>query len=387
MTKLLVSIFIKNKDDILNPEVRKAYGTLTGIVGICCNIFLFLTKFIAGFITSSISITADAFNNLSDAGSSIVTLIGFRMAGKPADVDHPYGHGRIEYISGLIIAFAILLMGFELLKSSVDKIFHPEAIEFSLMSIIILILSILIKLWMTFFNKGLGKKLNASAMLATSADSFNDCIATSIVLLAALFCKLTGINIDGYAGLFVALFVLYAGFSTAKDTIEPLLGQAPDPQFIKELEDFILSHKEIIGVHDVIVHDYGPGRVIASIHAEISKDMNFSKAHDIIDTIEDEVREKLGCEITIHMDPMATNDKAVESLKSSVIVIVKTIDDRLNIHDFRITDGPIRKNIVFDLEVPFDFSTEPDTLLNEIKDKIKSLNEIYFPVIKIDRKG
>lgn len=387
MTKFLVSIFIKNKDDILNPEVRKAYGTLSGAVGILCNIFLFLIKFIAGLITSSISITADAFNNLSDAGSSIVTLIGFRMAGKPADIDHPYGHGRIEYISGLIIAFAILLMGFELLKTSVDKILHPEAISFSIMSIAILILSILIKLWMTFFNKGLGKKLNASAMLATATDSLNDCVATAVVLFAVLFCKLTGINIDGFAGLFVALFVLYAGFSTAKDTIEPLLGQAPNPEFIKELEEFILSHKEIIGVHDVIVHDYGPGRVIASIHAEISKDMDFSKAHDIIDNIEDEIREKLGCEITIHMDPIANNDEAVKNIKNSVVAIIKAIDERLNIHDFRITDGPLRKNIVFDLEVPFEFPTEPEALIKEINNKIKSLNEIYFPVIKIDRKG
>lgn len=387
MTKLLVAMFIKNKDDILNPNVRKAYGTLTGTVGIICNIFLFIIKFAAGIITSSISITADAFNNLSDAGSSIVTLIGFRMAGKPADVDHPYGHGRIEYISGLIVAFAILLMGFELLKTSIDKILHPEAIEFSSLSLIILIISILVKLWMSMFNRKLGNKLDASAMLATATDSFNDSIATTMVLIALLICKLTNVNIDGYAGLLVALFVLYSGYSTAKDTVKPILGQAPDPAFVKKIEDFINSHDEIVGIHDIIVHDYGPGRVIVSLHAEIPCDMNFMKAHDIIDTIEDEVKHKFNCDISIHMDPIATDDEVINSLKNDVIKIVKEIDERLNIHDFRVTNGPLRKNIIFDVEVPFEFFLCDDEVKTIIKTKIKDINERFFAVINVDKRA
>lgn len=385
MTEILVKLFVKNSDDILNPKVREKYGILSGGVGICCNIFLCVIKFIAGFITSSISITADAFNNLSDAGSSIVTLVGFRLAGKPADSEHPYGHGRYEYISGLVIAAVIMIMGFELFKSSVDKILHPAEIDFSIASIVILIISIGVKLWMNLFNRKLGKKLDASAMLATAADSLNDCIATGVVLLSLIVGRYAGINIDGFAGVLVALFVLWAGWNTAKDTIEPLLGQAPDPVFVENVQRQVMSHEEIIGIHDMIVHDYGPGRVIVSLHAEIPCDMNVMTAHDIIDTAEHEVREKYGCDISIHMDPVLINDERTNELKALVKEIVKELDERLSIHDFRITDGPLRTNLIFDAVLPFDFKISDSEVVEHIRKKIKEKDERYYAVVHIDK--
>ena len=385
MTEILVKLFVKNSDDILNPKVREKYGILSGGVGICCNIFLCVIKFIAGFITSSISITADAFNNLSDAGSSIVTLVGFRLAGKPADSEHPYGHGRYEYISGLVIAAVIMIMGFELFKSSVDKILHPAEIDFSIASIVILIISIGVKLWMNLFNRKLGKKLDASAMLATAADSLNDCIATGVVLLSLIVGRYAGINIDGFAGVLVALFVLWAGWNTAKDTIEPLLGQAPDPVFVENVQRQVMSHEEIIGIHDMIVHDYGPGRVIVSLHAEIPCDMNVMTAHDIIDTAEHEVREKYGCDISIHMDPVLINDERTNELKALVKEIVKELDERLSIHDFRITDGPLRTNLIFDAVLPFDFKMSDSEVVEHIRKKIKEKDERYYAVVHIDK--
>lgn len=385
MTDLLVKLFVKNSDDILNPKVREQYGVLSGGVGIFCNIFLCIIKFFAGIITSSISITADAFNNLSDAGSSIVTLVGFRLAGKPADSEHPYGHGRYEYISALVISAVIIIMGVELFKSSVDKIIHPEAIDFSVASIVILVISIGVKLWMNLFNKKLGKHLDASAMLATAADSLNDCVATGVVLVSLLIGRYAHINVDGFAGVLVALFVLWAGWSTAKDTIEPLLGQAPDPVFVENVQKQITSHEEIIGIHDMIVHDYGPGRVIVSLHAEIPCDMNVMAAHDIIDTAEQEVREKFGCDISIHMDPVVVNDERTDSLKALLNGIVKNVDVRLSIHDFRITDGPLRTNLIFDLVVPFGFKMTDSEVAELVKVKLKEENEKYYAVIHIDK--
>lgn len=386
MTELLIKIFVKDNTNILEPKVRQQYGTLSGGVGILINIILFTIKFIAGIITASISVTADAFNNLSDAGSSIVTLIGFKMAGKPADNDHPYGHGRVEYITGLIIAFVILIMGFELLKSSIDKILNPENITFTTLSLIILIVSIIAKIWLALFNKKLGKKIDSQAMYATSADSLNDSIATTVVLISLLVSYFTNINIDGYAGVIVALFVLYSGYGTAKDTLQPLLGRAPDPIFVKNIENCILKHKEIIGIHDMIVHDYGPGRIIVSLHAEIPCDMNVLEAHDIIDNAEAEVKNKFNCEISIHMDPITVNNKFVDNLKEKVANILSAIDDSLGFHDFRITNGPLRTNIIFDIEIPFDFKYPDNEVVTIITEKIKELNEKYHPVINVDKK-
>ena len=320
MTNLLTKLFIRNSDDINNPVVRKHYGTLAGAVGIFCNLLLFTIKILAGLLTGAISIVADAFNNLSDAGSSIVTLIGFRMAGKPADHDHPFGHGRIEYIAGLIVSALILLMGFELLKSSVEKILNPTPLESSNISILILIVSVCIKLWMGFFNRKIGKKLNATAMIATSADSFNDCVATTAVLIGFLVFKFANINLDGYMGVAVALFVMWAGYNTAKDTIEPLLGLAPDPEFVLNVKNCVLERKEILGIHDMHVHDYGPGRVYVSMHAEIPSDMDVLKAHDIIDSAEEEVSSKFKCEVSIHMDPIEVNNPLANELKLKLIL-------------------------------------------------------------------
>ncbi len=385
MTGLLVKLFVKNNEDILNPRVREAYGLLSGGVGIGCNIFLCIIKFIAGLLTSSISITADAFNNLSDAGSSIVTFIGFKLAGKPADNEHPYGHGRYEYISGLVIAAVIIVMGFELLKTSVEKIIHPEPVEFSIASVIILIISIGIKLWMNLFNRKLGKKLDSSPMLATAADSLNDCIATAVVLISLFVSHFANVNIDGIAGALVALFVLWAGWNAAKDTLEPLLGQAPDPAFVKGIEEQILSHKGIIGIHDMHVHDYGPGRVFVSLHAEIPCDMNVMEAHDVIDNAEAQIHEMFKCEISIHMDPIAVNDEKTNRLKKLVLDIIKPLDERLTIHDFRITDGPLRTNLIFDIVLPFDFKMTDSETTEYITSELKKLNEKYYAVIHVDK--
>lgn len=385
MTDILVKLFVKDGRDILNPKVRERYGLLSGGVGIVCNIFLCIIKLFAGLLTSSISIMADALNNLSDAGSSIVTFIGFKLASKPADNEHPYGHGRYEYISGLIIAAVILIMGFELLKSSVDKIIHPEAIEFSLASAVILAVSILVKLWLNLFNRKLGRQIDSSAMMATAADSLNDCIATAVVLIALIVNMAAGINIDGYAGVLVALFVIWAGFNTARDTIEPLLGQAPDPAFVKSIEQQVLSHKGIIGIHDMIVHDYGPGRIIVSLHAEIPCDMNVMEAHDIIDNAEAEIKEKFNCDISIHMDPIAVNDKKTNELKALVNDLIHQLDEKLSVHDFRITDGPLRTNLIFDLVLPFDFKLSDSQVIDYVNEKLKEKNDRYFAVIHIDK--
>ncbi len=386
MTNLLIKFFVKDNDNILEPKVRQQYGTLSGTVGILINLLLFAIKFIAGIITASISVTADAFNNLSDAGSSIVTLIGFKMAGKPADNDHPYGHGRVEYITGLIIAFVILLMGFELLKSSIDKIINPENITFTTSSLVILIVSILAKIWLSFFNKKLGKKIDSQAMYATAADSLNDSVATTVVLISLLVSHFANINIDGYAGIIVALFVLYSGYGTAKDTLQPLLGKAPDPIFVKNIENCILKHKEIIGIHDMIVHDYGPGRVIVSLHAEIPCEMNVLEAHDIIDNAEAEIKNKFNCEISIHMDPITINNQFVNTLKEKVANILLSLDSSLGFHDFRITNGPLRTNIIFDIEIPFDFKYSDNEVVKIVTQKIKNLDENYHPVISVDKK-
>ncbi len=386
MTKLLLNIFVKNNADVSDLRVRQKYGTLSGGVGIFINVILFLIKFFAGIITASVSVTADAFNNLSDAGSSIVTLIGFKMAGKPADNDHPYGHGRFEYVTALIIAFVIVIMGFELLQSSVDKIINPKDIKFTSVSLFILVASIAAKLWLAFFNKSLGKKINSSAMAATAVDSLNDSIATTVVLISLLIEYFFDVNIDGYAGVAVALFVLYSGYETAKDTLQPLLGRPPDPEFVSEVKKCILSREEIVGIHDMIVHDYGPGNVIVSLHAEIPCDMNVLEAHDIIDSAEDDVRKKFNCEISIHMDPIATNDKFVNKLKEKVEEVIASVDVSIGMHDFRITKGPLRINVIFDIEVPFGFKYTDEEITNIIEGKIKEMNSKFHPVIHVDKK-
>lgn len=385
MTDFLVRHFIKDSDSVDDPDVRQKYGILGGVVGICCNLVLFLAKLLAGLFTSSISVMADAFNNLSDAGSSIVTVVGFKMANMPADDQHPFGHGRIEYISGLIVSMVIILMGFELGKSSVDKIFHPEDVLFSGFSLVILVLSIGVKLWMGLFNRNLGKRIGSAAMEAAAMDSISDVAATSAVALGMIVGHLSGIHIDGYVGLLVALFILYTGFTTARDTLNPLLGQAPDPELVEQIKKEVLSYDGIVGLHDLIVHNYGPGRFLISLHAEVPCDVDIIKIHDTIDNLERDMQRKFGCETVIHMDPIATDDEFSNSIKSKIGVLVKLIDPSLAIHDFRMVEGPTHTNLIFDVVVPHRFRLTDQQVVNSITNAVKALDETFEVVIHVDK--
>ncbi|MCI8800918.1 MAG: cation transporter [Lachnospiraceae bacterium] len=385
MITLLSNIFIKNRTNRKDPAVRQAYGILCGAVGIFLNLCLFTGKFVAGTVSNSIAITADAFNNLSDAGSSVITLIGFRMAGQKPDPSHPFGHGRIEYISGLLVSVIILLMGAELLKSSVAKIIHPEEQLFSPMIIVILLASILVKCYMFLYNRQLGKKLESAAMAATATDSLSDAMATSAVLVSTLIAHFTGFAIDGWCGVLVGLFICYAGYSAAKDTVSPLLGQAPDREFVRQINDIVMAHENVLGIHDLIVHNYGPGRVLISLHAEVPADGNFLALHDMIDTIEHELRDTLNCHAVIHMDPICVGDEETIRLKALVNGYLQEISGRLTMHDFRIVTGPTHTNLIFDVAAPYDFSMSDSELETQLKERILRDNPTYFAVIEIDK--
>ena len=385
MIKLLSKLLIKNSDDYSDPTVRRRYGILCGSVGVALNLLLSLGKFIAGLSVNSIAIIADAANNLSDAGSSVITMAGFKLAGQKPDPAHPFGHGRIEYISGLIVSMAILLMGFELLKTSVEKIFSPEETVFSIAAIVILCASIAVKLYIFFYNKKIAAKINSSAMAATATDSISDCLATAATLLSIILSAATGINIDGYCGVIVALFILFAGFKAAKDTVNPLLGQKPDPEFVKQIEKTVLSHEEVVGIHDLVVHDYGPGRIMISLHAEVSDKENILKIHDVIDNIEKELQKKLECHAVIHMDPISTDDENTLKLKKEINEIVKKENPEFSIHDFRVVAGDTHTNIIFDLLMPYGISDDEETIKKKIDDEVKKLNKNYFTVIEIDK--
>ncbi len=384
MIKLLSKIFIKS-EGMDNASLRRAYGMLCSIVGIGLNLLLFAGKLLAGFISSSVSVMADAFNNLSDAGSSVITLFGFRLSGQKPDVDHPFGHGRIEYLSGLLVSLAIMLMGFELLKTSVGKIITPEEMSFSPVSLCILIASILVKLYMGIYNRGYGKKFDSSSMKATASDCFSDVIATSAVFLSFIVYLIFDINVDAYCGAAVSLFILFSGFRAAKETIDPLLGKPPAEEVVKQIEDIVLSHEGIIGIHDLIVHDYGPGRQMISLHAEVSAKADLLSAHDTIDNIEKELSEKLSCVATIHMDPVIADDPEIDKLKKMVNDFVKAIDDRITVHDFRMVRGDTHTNLIFDVVLPYDGKLSD----NEIKEIIKKNINIYdsnlFAVINVDK--
>lgn len=386
MTDLLISLFIKKKDQIEDAQVRNSYGILGGVVGICCNIFLFAGKFFAGMMTGAISITADAFNNLSDAASSIITLVGFGIAGKPADKDHPFGHGRMEYISGFIVSLAILLMGLELLKSSFEKILHPEDITFRTVSIIILIISILVKFWMAVFNRKIGNKIHSETMKATATDSLNDCISTAAVLGGMFLFRFLGYNFDGWIGVLVACFVLWGGYGALKETLDPLLGEMPDPQLVKNIEEMVLNHKMVIGVHDIMVHDYGPGRRIVSLHAEVPYTVDIMEAHDMIDHIEMRLMQEYHCEATIHMDPVVTDDTQTTETKQMVEKLVHEYDDTFSIHDFRMVTGKTHTNVIFDLVIPYGRNYQVNQIVKEIREKIHNeMPNQCFAVIKVDR--
>lgn len=384
MTELLIRLFIRDKDNVQDPTVRQQYGTLSGLTGICLNILLFLGKLVAGTVSGSIAITADAFNNLSDAGSSVVTLIGFRLAGQKPDRHHPFGHGRVEYLSGLAVSVVILLMGFELGKTSFEKILSPAPVEFSLLPVIILPVSILVKGWMYLFNRKLGKKLDSAAMMATAADSLSDMVSTGVVLLGTLIGHFFNIQLDGWLGILVAVFILYTGYNSMKDTIDPLLGRAPDPELVDGIRRRVLAPPEILGLHDLIVHDYGPGRLFASLHAEVDKDDDISTIHDIIDTVERQIYHELGCEICIHMDPIAVGDKKTAECRIMAANLLAEIDPKLTMHDFRITSGPDHTNLIFDVVRPLDCKYTSEELQQRIQTAVSALPGRYFAVITVD---
>lgn len=385
MITFLASLFIKDNKNYKEPSVRQAYGVLSGAVGIGLNILLFFGKWLAGTISGSIAIIADAFNNLSDAGSSIITLIGFRLSGQEPDPEHPFGHGRMEYISGLLVSVAILVMGFELIGSSIGKLRSPEPIESSALVFGILIASILVKLYMFFYNHSLSKKIESAAMKATSVDSLSDTVATTLVLIATLISKYTGLLLDGWFGILVGLFILYTGGSTLKETIDLLLGQPPKQDFIDEVKEIVLGHSMVHGVHDLIVHDYGPGRVMISLHAEVDVNGDIQDIHEQIDHIEHELQEKLHCSATIHMDPIVTDDKEVLAMKAKVEEMVHFLDESFSMHDFRMVRGSTRTNLIFDVEVPRKTSYTDNEIVNWLKERIHELpGSKYFAVIQID---
>ena len=384
MVSLLGRLFIR-QEGREEAEVRKAYGILCGAVGIFFNVLLFAGKFFAGTLSGSIAITADAFNNLSDAGSSVVTLLGFQLAGQKPDTHHPFGHGRLEYLSGLVVSMLILLMGVELGKSSLEKILHPEEVDFSPLIVGILCVSIAVKLYMFLYNKRIGKKLSSTAMEATAMDSLSDCVATTAVLAATLVGHFTGLLIDGWCGILVACFILWSGIGAARDTLDPLLGTPPTTEFVGRIRDLVMAHKGIIGIHDLIVHDYGPGRVMISLHAEVSASENVLELHDEIDNVENELKEKLGCEAVIHMDPIVTDDGVTEETRERVASLVHCIDDDINIHDFRMVSGPTHTNLIFDAVVPFGFRLSDEEVERKIKTAVRALDGNYYAVVKVER--
>lgn len=385
MTNLLIKLFVKDSKNTSDPAVRKRYGYLGAFTGIVLNILLFLGKLIAGILSGGISVIADAFNNLSDAGSSIMTFVGFKMAGMPADSEHPYGHGRMEYVSGIIISFIIMMMGFELGKSSVEKIFSPEKSEFRILAVSVLGASLLVKLWMALFNTKLGRKIDSATMKAAAADSLSDCISTSVVIICMFIQLFSGFELDAYAGIVVALFILYTGFSTFKESLTPLLGTKPKKELVEEIENTVMNYDGIVGVHDLMVHDYGVGRMVISLHAEISSKTDIMLAHELIDLIEDDLREKYRCSVTIHMDPVVVDDKKADEVKKVVLDIIKNIDSNLTIHDFRITDGVSRINVIFDLVTPFGFRYKDGELALMIKNAIAEKDGRLNAVITVER--
>ena len=372
MTEYLVRRFVKDYEDIGREEVRTRYGILSSIVGILCNVLLFGIKLLIGMLMHSIAVMADAFNNLSDAASSVISFVGVKMAGKPADKEHPFGHGRMEYIAAFIVAFLVIQVGFSFFKSSAGKLMHPEAITFQLVPFLILVLSVGVKLWMGLFNRKLGKRINSKVMLATSADSMGDAVTTSATLISILICRFAGVNIDAAAGLLVSLMVMWAGISIAKETLEPLIGEAADPELYKKISEMVEAYDGILGTHDLIVHNYGPNKSMASIHAEVPNDCDVEFSHEIIDRIEREALRRFRLLLVIHMDPVETHNELVVKFKDMVADVLENIDSRLEFHDFRMVDGQARINLIFDLVVPWEYKQSVQGKLKaRISDEVK----------------
>ena len=385
MVELLAKIFMKEVKDSQTPEARQAYGMLCGSVGIFFNVLLAVGKLAAGLLSGSIAIMADAANNLSDAGSSLIVLFGFKLAGQKPDPDHPFGHGRVEYISGLLVSMLIIYMAVELLKSSVDAIIHPGEVSFEPVILVILLVSILVKFYMFCYNRKIGRRIRSEAMLATSMDSLSDMGATTVVLVSMLVSHYTSLQIDGICGVLVAMLIFYAGFTSAKETINPLLGQPPEPEFVQRIEEIVGAEEEIIGIHDLIVHNYGPGRVMISLHAEVPADGDILALHDMIDNVEHRLKSELHCAAVIHMDPVSTKDEYTLELKQVVTEIVKELNPALSIHDFRVVKGPTHTNLIFDMVVPFDFPMSDVDVADKVQNKIWKYNPAYFAVIEIDK--
>lgn len=385
MTQLLLRLFVRNYTDTGSPEVRTACGWLAGWVGIVVNVLLFLGKLIAGALTGSVSITADAVNNLSDASGSVVTLLGFRLAAKPADDEHPYGHDRAEYLAGLAVAALILLIGVELVKTSIKKIIAPTEVAFSAAAAAVLLVSIACKLYLALFDRKLGKMIQSTALEAAAADSRNDVISTAAVLAAAVISRVSGVQVDGWAGLAVALFILWSGVGIAKDTIDPLLGRAPDEQLVHTIANEIRGYDaRVLGIHDLMVHDYGPGRRFASVHVELDAREDVLAAHELIDSIERDVKKKLRIELVIHYDPIVTDDQELTEMRARVETVIHTIDDRLSLHDFRMVRGVEHSNLIFDLVIPWDMRGREAELKRRINEQLQSGCRSYHAVITFD---
>ena len=381
MTNLLLHLFVKDADNTENPKVRAAIGTLSGLVGIVCNLLLFTFKLLVGTLTCSVSITADAMNNLSDASGSIVTFIGFRVADKPADEHHPYGHARAEYLSGLGVAALILVIGIELVKTSVGKILAPTPVEFTTVAAVVLLASIAVKFWMNLFNRGLAKRIDSTALMATAADSRNDCIATFAVLIAAIVEKVTHIPVDGWIGLGVALFILYSGLNLAKDTISPLLGENADSELREKIVDYIVAQPKVLGYHDLMVHDYGPGQRFASLHVEMDCREDPMDCHELIDDMERECLRSHNVHLVIHYDPVVIDDPVLTALKAKVQCLLQAKDSRLSLHDFRMVPGKRHMNLVFDVALPRDLKDQAEALRSWVEDTLNAEGDMVYHVI------
>lgn len=385
MTKFIIKMFIKDYENVSDPKVRESYGLVSSITGLIVNAFLSMSKIIAGILFNSISVLADGVNNLSDGASSLITFIGFKISGKPADKDHPFGHARMEYLTGLILGIAVLLVGIELLKSSFNKIMNPAKAVFSMEMVIILFVSILAKLWLSLFYKKLAARISSATIKAASADSRNDVITTGLVLASIFISRLTGYEVDGYAGLLVALFVLYSGFDILRDILNPLLGEMPSAEFVKSIEDKLMSYEGILNAHDLVVHNYGPNRYFATVHAEVDAREDILKSHDLIDNIERDFAKDLNINLVIHLDPIITDDKEINSLKKMTEDKVRSIDEKLTIHDFRVVKGETHTNLIFDVLVPVDSDIKSSDLVDRIEREIQNENETYFAVVTVDK--
>ncbi len=385
MITLLARLFIKDRDKVADAAVRRAYGMLCSLTGIGLNVLLFLGKYLAGRLSGSIAMTADAFNNLSDAGSSAITLLGFRMAAKKPDPGHPFGHGRIEYLSGVAVSIIIIVVGVQLGLESIDKIMNPQPVDAGLLPMLVLVASICVKGYMFAYNRGIGRKINSPGMAATAMDSLSDSIATSVVLISMLLSRFAGVNADGWGGIAVACFIIFSGFKAAKETLSPLLGNPPDPQLVHDISNIVLSHSEVVNVHDLIVHDYGPGRLMVSLHAEVPGNGDIYALHDTIDTIEYELSSKLGCDAVIHMDPVNPDGTKTAHMRDELAEAAKSIDPRLSIHDFRIVDGPTHTNVIFDAVLPNDSKLTEEEAVAQLEALVHSLWQNSHPKVHIDR--